>query len=525
MTNEQRIERLEKLTTELIKDYATLKTQQAPTFERQFSADFNNADDMVNWGRKYKDCIITAWTESGKIAQVRRLHDEEYFAIGGNARVADLPYNLTIESFTETPLALFVTMIGPDGSTTIPLMEVVALTTGGASADWVAKHGVKEGEITAFRSIGKWDGIDANLLKRNDRGFYGDGHDLQSMIEGNFGSVKDGRFEIYEVKRVSDGSVWKLGDQVENNTGGTGSITEFKLQQGVMIVKATCYFLDRILEKVIKPAPSVKEWKIVEFKSKTDKSSWMLNAQGNYRASASGSLYQLSSMLTGNVSVQDGQVYIHSVRRISDNAIFKVGDRIIYFDHRDIFDIHKFSMKDGEIFINDHFNSQPKMRIRDWVMWQSRKPIFTTADGVPAYDGDIVYWTVRRLGRGLTGSIHESRASKIIDPSCYPDGYSTHAAAQAAIDAERKPLFKTADGVDVHEGTKLYAWHRNGKIASRFAKTGDGGQWYSTYAAAQKAYEKWIEDQPVLSLTDIEGIITWTQNERLRAIVKTKLNK
>lgn len=92
-----------------------------------------------------------------------------------------------------------------------------------------------------------------------------------------------------------------------------------------------------------------------------------------------------------------------------------------------------------------------------------------------------------------------------------------------------QPLFTTADGLLVPEAATVYFWHfERDTIAPCVAV--DGLNWsnhYSTLAAAQSAYDKWLFEQPVLSIADIREvfILMHPEVEKLAKFVKDKMGK
>jgi len=435
MTNEQRIDRLER------------EVFGTPTLERQFSTDFNT--------RPFTAYDIADRDAYDRITKVIRKNDNEGFRIGAKARIADLPYNLTIESFTETQTNLFVNMVRPGWSTTVPLSDVVALTTGGASADWVANHGVKEWEITAFRRTAK-PGFNAQGEIRNPPAEH-----IQHYLDTGQ-SVKSGHWEIYEVKRLSDGSVWKLGDEFSTNIDGKSTIEHFRISGNFMLI--ICPIGNIYLSGLIKPALSGKQWEIVEFRKPGSDWGYSLK-NGRYGVYEK---WSFENMLhEGPYSLDGGGLYIHSVRRLSDGEVFTIDDRINFPNRQHSPGgciIKHFTISDGEIFVNNHMNGSPDMRIKDWIKWQDRKPLFRTADGVDVYDRDTIWYL-----NYDTGEIAEERN---------PNKYCTP--------------------------------HRH----------------FSTKAAAEKAYEVWLYDQPALTLKEVYQWYCADQTfEHIVNVVKEKLAK
>lgn len=201
-------------------------------------------------------------------------------------------------------------------------------------------------------------------------------------------------------------------------------------------------------------APSVKEWEIVEFRTCTDNSYWTLTEEGYYKGSVTNRKYPLNDMLSGRMSVETGDIHIHSVRRPYDSTTWTVGDQF----RSDLFGtrtIKSFRIT-GETQLLVEFNggSMNFLGIEPVL----RKPLFTTADGVPVQEGDTIWFWQEGF------NIEERKAS-----------------------LSRVPMFH-----------------------------------YSTHAAALAAYNKWLYEQPVLSLNDLRLGMAMEVHEN---IVKDKLAK
>lgn len=97
------------------------------------------------------------------------------------------------------------------------------------------------------------------------------------------------------------------------------------------------------------------------------------------------------------------------------------------------------------------------------------------------------------------------------------------------INALRKPepLFTTADGVQVPDGATVWFWNSCTEVEERIADSLlIPTMHYSTREAAQAAYEKWLFEQPVLTLNDLEFRgLTGQHRDELKQIVKDKIAK
>jgi hypothetical protein len=256
----------------------------------------------------------------------------------------------------------------------------------------------------------------------------------------------------------------------------------------------------------------MREWEIVEFRAASDKQFDMhisLNRKGYCNCKDSeGDGITLNDMLSDGKSVKSGHYSIHSVRRLSDGEVFTVGDKINYGPIKDF-------------FINNcnemlaHCDTQA-----GWAhlsVWK-KHPSFTTADGAVVLEGYNIWFmhpekapvpTVCKAMKGLNWDNH----------------YSSKEAAEAAYKAA--VLFVTADGVAVFdEETEVWSWN-DMNIFSWQLKYGldPARPWFSTRTAAEAAYNKWLYDQPVLSLNDLYQHPLGDIWEEIKQIVKEKISK
>lgn len=159
-----------------------------------------------------------------------------------------------------------------------------------------------------------------------------------------------------------------------------------------------------------------------------------------------------------------GNVSIHSVRRLSDNTVWTTGDKVANDTggHGNITAFHISANNrirvDADCFLLSRDLEQLRM--------PEKKPLFTTADGVPLYDREQLVYDLSISGSNYTGRIFEGYAWQIFD------------------------------------------WNHA----------------YSTREAAEKAFDTWIESQPVLSFKDVSE---WDNSpdgwDKLREIVKQKI--
>lgn len=203
-------------------------------------------------------------------------------------------------------------------------------------------------------------------------------------------------------------------------------------------------------------------WEILEFSPTPDggKRGYQtssLQGHGIYRSSVSATI-PLNRMLFGEGSVESGHFQIHSVRRLSDNTVWTLGDKVA----------------------ND------------------------------------------TGGHGNITAFHISANNRIrVDADCF---LLSRDLEQLRM-PEKKPLFATADGVGISEGTVVWELYRNQVYPVIFTSDRkEASSLYSTQEAAEKAYNTWMESQPVLSFKDISK---WDNSpdgwDKLREIVKQKI--
>jgi hypothetical protein len=442
----------------LVKELLT----KSMTIEQRLSRleDIAGINDLPTNGRQAQHLQIT-YDRNSHPYSVRsvQVFPEKYLYTAGD-KVRYDGSNYALDSFTESFCGVCATISNAAITRTVPISDLIPLTNGGASHNWVGNHGVKEWEITAFRSTNK--------------------HEYPGVIHAApfyFDHTPELHYEIYSVRRA-DGTVWKLGDEIAiEESDHKGTIERFLIIDGV---KMGVELKDKLLltfnlNYLVATPPSGNEWEIVEFRAVdinrnftmtlSDDASGYCNSKGCTTGGAS-----FKNMMTGEQSVKSGHYIIGSIRRLSDGELFTIGDRINYPNLQHSpggCTIEHFTISDGEIFVNNHQNGTPHTRIKDWIKWRVKQPIFTTADGVPAYEGDTIYWTAGDGEGWLSGGINISELKNQYSRS-FPYGYSTRAAAEAA-------------------------------------------------------YEKWLYEQPVLTLNDVYAI--GQAPGLMKSLVKDKLAK
>lgn len=182
------------------------------------------------------------------------------------------------------------------------------------------------------------------------------------------------------------------------------------------------------------------EWEIVSFKVKgifgIEDQIWSLNKNGKYSCETNLE-YSIQTM------IKDGDK-IHSVRRLSDNEVFKVGDDIQQGEITGIF-IGKYGL-DIDVCKNDKYYDR-------YTLWQlkkieKRKPLFTTEDGVDKYSGEeCVLVKVKTLEISGWYNLPKNLDKLAWDFNSYKHFHSRDAAQEYVL--MNKPLLSVNDVINV----------------------------------------------------------------------------
>ena len=193
-------------------------------------------------------------------------------------------------------------------------------------------------------------------------------------------------YSIHSVRRESDNLVLTVDDKCSSSLE-TDKIESFELKDGNIFVHfpRTYDFLKNI--KKVQP----KEWEITAFRSVPKGTIWELNKNGYYQTSNSVQ-YDLDSMLTkGYTCVRTGNVEIYSVRRLSDNVEFKVGDNI-----QSALGNTKFPFKITNFILTDMIyaeNNISKQAI-SILNIQKVERLFITEDKIDIFDENLEVYSV-----------------------------------------------------------------------------------------------------------------------------------
>lgn len=238
-----------------------------------------------------------------------------------------------------------------------------------------------------------------------------------------------------------------------------------------------------------------KEWEIVEFHNYTRMS------DGRFALSDEPKYHRFTAEY---LLLSDA--HIHSVRRLSDGEVFTVVDNTVDGP------IEAFDLRGSRMYV------QYRSAIWGKLSDAAKAPSFTTADGVEVLEGYNIWYMNPEDGPVPTWC----KAEKGLN---WDNHYSTKEAAEVAYKAA--VLFTTADGVAIfNEETEVWSWNDMNIFSWQLKYLLDPARpWYSTHAAAESAYNKWLYDQPVLTLALVKATAHLSAVElvELEQTVKNKI--
>lgn len=311
-------------------------------------------------------------------------------------------------------------------------------------------------------------------------------------------SVTSGHWEIYQVKRLSDDTVWTVGDEVQGESSKT-KIKAFKIIDDNIFAYGINGYVG-ICTGWTKPAP---DWEIVEFRATTSNYFDMHEntAKTGYcnGRNIDHEGRPLDRMLRGPESVEDGRYTIHAVRS-KNGEVFRLGDAIST-EHYGLHDITGFRIEGDHLIVVVGTGNLMLEYVR-------RLQTFTTADNVTVNEGDAVWY------RYSDGRACECKALAGLN---WANHYSTREAAERG-----SVLFVSSDGKPVYKGDLVWFWTDHSSVSSMSAIAGVEDV-FTSRDAALAAYDAWLIQQPVLCLADIPKAMTMDDWEGLKQVVKEKL--
>lgn len=227
---------------------------------------------------------------------------------------------------------------------------------------------------------------------------------------------------------------------------------------------------------------------------------------------------------------KDSRYVIYSVKRLSDNKVFTIGDRIIvgtknydvkyacYSKMGASFIIQSFILdKDTHgldapigIYVQD---TKDGFYITINYLNEVKTPIFTTEDNVPICEGDSYWfvWTTKNCARGQEPMVAyyvkqfiPVTGATLCDDAKY---FSTQKAAENYID-KHKVLIVTDDNVNLYRGDKCHHLYRHSPLSewcSNIIITGQFGKWDDgnhMYFSTKQALDDYLVKIEVLFVTE-----------------------
>jgi hypothetical protein len=184
---------------------------------------------------------------------------------------------------------------------------------------------------------------------------------------------------------------------------------------------------------------------------------------------------------------------IHSIKRLSDNVVFTVGDLILRNNtsiRLETIELGSLWMSGVVINKNTKFSGGECLK----TLKKAKTPLFKTEDGVYLYKGDKFYFTDGKSfseGRAMSSDIK----SKL-------KNFSTEEKAKDYIKS-KKVLFKSFDGVDLYAGDKYCQITDRFQVVECVAfdeNNFDGS--LIIFSTKEKAEEYILMNKPFLSLND-----------------------
>ena len=204
------------------------------------------------------------------------------------------------------------------------------------------------------------------------------------------------------------------------------------------------------------------------------------------------------------------KVFIHSVRRNSDSALFTIGD-VVSSSITKNYTITKFLIISNKMQVWSDRDTQglPQSLFSD--IKHSPKPVFHDYNGIPLYVGDN-YWWVSRIGSNpnyISSQLVIDRDQDTWNPDL--NYFASLSAAQEYINSY-KVLFTTEDGKDLRKGDQVYyicirTWMKNNFPVEQKKREMDFIK-DDHYFSSSEARENFIlMNKPCLSVNDVKILV------------------
>ncbi len=267
---------------------------------------------------------------------------------------------------------------------------------------------------------------------------------LNSMLYGPTGAnVKNGRILIWQVQRLSDGSVWTVGDEFSSKADSRPrTITKFTLMSGDTEVGIWSSDNDRIpdckLQDCVQKLPVEPIWMIVE----------LLPVRGSKEFPPITDKVNIDAWLEGYG--RDGW-HIHSARATPTSELITLEDWIQPLSEKAVYVYDGDRSQVTAMIVNEYnhlllITSRYEKginigKVRKVDAPVEKKPLYTTEDNIQVYDKDQTVWTV---SDAWTQSEEPSKSrysiwhQGVLKPSSVWHVFSTRKAAQQYMNNKKQ---------------------------------------------------------------------------------------
>jgi len=197
---------------------------------------------------------------------------------------------------------------------------------------------------------------------------------------------------------------------------------------------------------------------------------------------------------------------IYSIKRLSDDKIFTVGDIIRHNNNvaYPIGELTKITIVSDTLFFESNHNHHG-FNTNMCFISKIQQPLLITENGIQIFKGDEC-WAIDKTDLDHLGKV-DFRNNHPYDYALY---FSNEKKAQQYI-KENKPLFTTEDGVDIFEGDKVYGVEviNNFKlliVENCIMKTTHNPKHCIYLSTKEKAEEYILMNNPCLSINDVLSV-------------------
>ncbi len=256
-------------------------------------------------------------------------------------------------------------------------------------------------EILSFKGKPKHFGDGKFFLLKSDGDFYDEKSEMSVSLHSllNMGhSVKSGHIEIFSVKRLSDNQIFTIGDVIElHGQYPTGTIDRFEINtfdsKKISACNKSGYGVGLNRWKKVNQTEPLN-YEILSFQQEYSGMVWVKSLDGFFYAGDYGAHLPEISFLEERRKDNTHRYFIASVRRISDNVIFRVGDYVRY--NKTVANYPAYKISSFRLIVGDGIevvgeDGKFGEALDDCDLAEApptRKLLGTTHDGKECFEGD-----------------------------------------------------------------------------------------------------------------------------------------